>query len=98
VLIHVAGGLDAWPRYPGVYATETSYQLRSNPTLAAALTQARQRLIAFGSPIGLLLAAHGDIDITLTTQNRGGGVTLGEMHEGRRSSIEHGLHCRALST
>ena len=42
----------------------------SHPTLAAALTQARQRLIAFGSPIGLLLAAHGDIDITLTTQNR----------------------------
>ena len=42
----------------------------SNPTLAAALTQARQRLIAFGSPIGLLLAAHGDIDIKLAAQNR----------------------------
>jgi CHAT domain len=46
-----------------VHAMHSNRPLR--PTLAAALTEARQQLIARGSPVGLLLVAHGDTDISL---------------------------------
>ncbi len=38
-------------------------------TLHAALTEARRHLIAKGSAVGLLLVAHGEIDIPLTAQH-----------------------------
>jgi hypothetical protein len=41
----------------------------SRPTLDAALTEARQQLISRGSPVGLLLVTHGEIDIPLAVQH-----------------------------